>query len=215
MKKIVLIGDSIRLGYEAYVRSAFQGIAEVYAPKENCRFAQYTLRSFHDWKEKGEWPADVDLVHWNVGLWDIAEIYGDPPLSSLDHYVDMITRIDRRIRRLYPNAKVVFATSTSVVEEKYEGRRFQRHNNVIERYNAAAIKALADTDTIFNDLYAHSCKCPMEYRSDEVHYNTPAGAAYMGGKVISVLCRELGISAADVNVENFKLEDYSVDNIGY
>ena len=36
MKKIVLIGDSIRLGYEAYVRSAFQGIAEVYAPRKTA-----------------------------------------------------------------------------------------------------------------------------------------------------------------------------------
>ena len=29
MKKIVLIGDSIRIGYEPYVRSAFRDIAEI------------------------------------------------------------------------------------------------------------------------------------------------------------------------------------------
>lgn len=215
MKKIVLIGDSIRMGYDKYVSEALADVAEVYYPAENCRFAQYTLRSFHDWKEKGAWPADIDLVHWNVGLWDVPEIYGDPPLSSIEHYKDMITRIDRRIRLLYPNAKVVFATTTSVVDEMFVGKRFQRRNSVIEEFNAAAREALAGTGTIINDLYAHSCRCPMTYRSDETHYNTPEGAAFMGGKVLSVICEELGIAATDVNVENFKLEDYSLDNIGY
>jgi len=35
MKKIVLIGDSIRLGYETYVKEALAGVAEVFSPKEN------------------------------------------------------------------------------------------------------------------------------------------------------------------------------------
>jgi len=214
MKKIVLFGDSIRMGYDKYVKDALEGAAEVYYPSENSRFGQHALRRLHDWKDAGEWPEDIDLVHWNVGLWDVAEIYGDPPLSSIAHYKDMITRIDRRIRLLFPGAKVVFATTTSVVDEMFEGKRFQRHNRVIEEFNDAAREALAGTDTIINDLYAHSCKCPMEYRSDETHYNTPEGAAYMGGKVITVLCRELGISASEVKLENFRMEDYTADNIG-
>ena len=37
MKKIVLLGDSIRLGYEAYVREALGGVAEFYSPKEYHR----------------------------------------------------------------------------------------------------------------------------------------------------------------------------------
>ena len=44
MKKIVLIGDSIRMGYDKYVKEALDGVADVYYPGENCRFAQYTLR---------------------------------------------------------------------------------------------------------------------------------------------------------------------------
>ena len=119
MKKIVLIGDSIRLGYEAYVRSAFGGIAEVYSPKENCRFAHYVFRYLHEWKALGEWPSDADIVHWNAGLWDTLRLYGDEPLTPPDMYGEMIRRIDKRLRLLFPKAKMIFATSTPVIEEKY------------------------------------------------------------------------------------------------
>ena len=70
MKKIVLLGDSIREGYDKYVKLAFDGVAQVYYPKENCRFTTYIIRNLLDWKNNLEWGDDVALVHWNVGLWD-------------------------------------------------------------------------------------------------------------------------------------------------
>ena len=70
MKKIVLIGDSIRMGYDKYVRAALDGKAEVLFPEENSRFAEYVLRAVIDWKREGKWGDDVDVVHWNAGLWD-------------------------------------------------------------------------------------------------------------------------------------------------
>ena len=70
MKKIVLLGDSIREGYDKYVKYAFEGTAKVYYPKENCRFASYILRHLPDWKRDFGECDDVDLVHWNAGLWD-------------------------------------------------------------------------------------------------------------------------------------------------
>ena len=39
MKKILLLGDSIRIGYGKYVSMAFEGQAQVYAPTDNCRFS--------------------------------------------------------------------------------------------------------------------------------------------------------------------------------
>ena len=46
------------------------------------------------------------------------------------------------------------------------------------------------------------------------HYNTKEGAAFMGGKVLSVICKVLDIAATEVNIEGFELEKYSADNIG-
>ena len=214
MKKVVLMGDSIRMGYDKYVKEALSGVAEVYYPSENCRFAEYMLRYAHVWKEDGKWPDDVDLVHWNAGLWDVLELFDDGPLTSISYYAEAIARIDKRIRMLYPNAKVVFATSTPVIEEKY-GEGAKRHNDVIKAYNEVAIKALAPGNTLINDLYTLADGLPEEYHSDCTHYSTDKGREAIGGRVISVICRELGIKSSQVNIEGFEPEKYSEENIGF
>ena len=213
MKKIVLIGDSIRMGYDKYVKEALDGVAEVYYPSENCRFAQYVLRFAHDWKEKGNWPDDVDLVHWNAGLWDAIELFGDEPITTISYYSQVILRIYKRLRMLFPNAKIVFATSTAVDEDRC-GPHFKRHNNVIEEFNKAAIDALSGTDTIINDLYGVTANAPLSYHSDFVHYYTNEGTELIGGAVLSVICKELDIAASEVNIENFDPEHYTKENIG-
>ena len=53
MKKIVLIGDSIRKGYDAYVQEKLAGQAQVFFPEENCRFAQYVYLNLLGWKMDG------------------------------------------------------------------------------------------------------------------------------------------------------------------
>ena len=214
MKKIVLIGDSIRMGYDKYVKEALSGVAEVYYPAENCRYAENVLRFAHDWKKQGEWPTDADLVHWNAGLWDALELFGDEPLTSYQYYGEAVARIHKRLRMLFPNAKIVFATSTAVIEERCSVD-FRRHNANIEKFNKTAIDALADTDAIVNDMFAFTLNCPAECHSDGVHFNNDKGIALTGGKVISVICKELDIAPADVNIENFEPERYSESNIGY
>ena len=204
MKKIVLLGDSIRMGYDKYIKDALKNTAEVYYPEENCRFAAYILRYAHEWKSAGKWGDDVDLVHWNAGLWDALELFGDEPLTSLSYYGEAIARIDKRLRMLFPNAKILFATSTAV-DEKKSSANFTRHNAIIEKYNTEAIRALSNTDTVINDLYS----------SDWVHYYTPKATEIIGGRVLSFISKLLGISPSQINIEDFQPERYSADNIGY
>ena len=214
MKKVVLIGDSIRMGYDKYVKEALDGVAEVFYPPENCRFAEYVLRYAHEWKTNGEWGDDVDLVHWNAGLWDALELFGDEPLTSLSYYEEAIKRIDKRLRMLFPKAKFVFATSTNV-SEKMSRPEFTRHNSTIQKYNDAALRALSDTDTVINDLHPITASVPDSYHSDWVHFYTPEGTELIGGTVLSVICKLLDITPAEVNIENFNPENYSKSNIGY
>ena len=44
MKNVLLIGDSIRVGYDKSVKASLEGIANVYFPAENCRFAAFVFR---------------------------------------------------------------------------------------------------------------------------------------------------------------------------
>jgi hypothetical protein len=213
-KKIVLIGDSIRMGYDKYVKEALADVADVYYPDENCRYAENVLRYAHEWKNKMGAPDDVDLVHWNAGLWDVLELFGDEPLSTKDYYANVIPRIHKRLRMLFPKAKLVFATSTAV-DEALARPDFYRHNSTIEEYNAIAVSALKGTDEGINDLYALTSRLTRDYHSDFVHYYTDKGTEMIGGKVLSVICEALGIEAKDVKIENFSPEKYSKDNIGF
>ena len=213
MKKIVLIGDSIRKGYDEFTKEALSGVAEVYYPEENCRFAEYVLRNAHEWKQNGGWGDDVDLVHWNAGLWDALELFGDVPLTSLAYYEEAIARIDKRLRMLFPKAKMVFATSTNVNEAKAHPD-FYRHNSTIEEYNKAAMRALAGTDTVINDLYTLTKDIPVAYRSDWVHFYTPEGTRFVGDRVLSVICKLLCIDPIDVKLDSFCPDFNAISDIG-
>jgi hypothetical protein len=47
MKKLVLIGDSIRQGYQAEVVRQFAGSAFVAGPSENCESSRKVLKNAH------------------------------------------------------------------------------------------------------------------------------------------------------------------------
>ena len=87
MKKIILIGDSIRLGYDKYVKEALSGVAEVYYPDENCRFAEYVLRYAHTWKSELGWPEDADLGGYELPL-IFGNVVGGSNLSTWKLVVD-------------------------------------------------------------------------------------------------------------------------------
>ena len=215
MKKIILIGDSIRLGYDKYVKDALEGVAEVYYPGDSARFSQYTLRYLSDWKHDNGWGEDIDLVHWNTGLWDVLEMYGEAPISNPQQYGETIGKIQRQIKILFPRAVQIFATSTSVIEEKYGATR-KRHNSTIEQYNRIAVETLSDTGCLINDLYTLTKNAPVEIRGgDPTHFYTPEGTKLIGDRVLSYICGELGIEAGDINLESFVPEKYNKKTIGY
>ncbi|MBE6703888.1 MAG: SGNH/GDSL hydrolase family protein [Ruminococcaceae bacterium] len=195
MKKIFFIGDSIRQGYDNYVRESMEGIAEVFAPGENCRFAEYTLRNIHYWKDALKCGDDVDLVHWNVGHWDTLRIYGDDCLTRAEVFADYIERIQSRLEFLFPKAKFVFATSTPVREEDFIEEFEMRRNSDIVRYNNIAIEVLKKHGVVINDLYGILDGRPDidELHSDQTHYYTPEATELLGGQVNRVICEVLGI----------------------
>lgn len=187
MKKIVLIGDSIRMGYDKYVREKLDGQAEVLFPEDNCQFAMYVFRYIHEWKANYGWGDDVDLIHWNSGLWDILHLFGDDVFTPPEQYRELLCRIDKRIRLIFPKAKIVFALSTPVQEEKF-GPQFYRKNADIEQYNAIAREVFAGTDVEIDDLYSVMQNAPAECWSDMTHFYTPAGTERIGEAVLDCIC---------------------------
>lgn len=184
MKNILLIGDSIRMGYDQSVKKTLAGKANVFSPAENCRFACYVLRYLHEYKALAEGP--VHIVHWNAGLWDCLRLFEEEPHTPIAVYAYYIERICQRIHKLFPEAKVIFATSTSVLSEKMD-KDFKRYNEEIQKYNRTAVEIVQQYGFAVNDLYAISASLPETAHSDPVHYYTPMGTKAFTDQVLSHL----------------------------
>lgn len=216
MKSIFLIGDSIRLGYERYVKATFEGVAKVYSPQEvNGGMAQYVQRWLHVWKQREGVPTDVDVVHWNAGLWDVLRICGDDTFTSPEFYAETLEKIVKRMRLIFPTAKIVFALSTWVCEEGYVGDEYKRYNIDIEKFNDIAKKTLMPYGVTFNDLYAVTKNAPKECWSDMTHFNTVDGIKLVGGAVVDCLCGQLGIdrnTLSEKEAELFEIPEKILGN---
>ncbi|MDF2926156.1 MAG: hydrolase family protein [Paenibacillaceae bacterium] len=143
MKKVLLLGDSIRMGYQPFVQEGLRGEAEVVGPEENCRFSKYTLWGVNLWMEQLGKP---DIVHWNNGLWDLHhEFPMVEALTLLPEYLENLTRIINELERT--GAVIIFATTTPV---NPIGRG--RSNAEIDRYNEAAAALMRSRGIEVNDL---------------------------------------------------------------
>ena len=178
MKKLTLLGDSIRLiGYGTLVPKMLQGEYEVYQPSDNCRFSKYTLRGvLHEWKKDIE---GSDIIHWNNGLWDFCDL-GDGPFSSLEEYQTNMVRIAKLL--LSYGKVVIFATTTPVSNDNPHDK-----NQRIIEYNNHIVPVLRDMGIIINDL--HSVVYPHidEYICDDKIHLTPSGAEACAEQVVKVI----------------------------
>ena len=191
MKNILLIGDSIRRGYDEAIKRTLEGKANVYFSEDNCRFASYLLRYLTTYIGSVK-DYNVDIIHWNAGLWDCLRLCEEEPHTPKDIYAYYIERICIRIRKLCPNAKVIFATSTQVLSERMS-KDCIRYNDEIEEYNRIAVDIVKKYGFEVNDLYALSASLPESAHSDPTHYYTPAGTEAFTNQVLSCLLPLLDI----------------------
>ena len=165
MKKVTLLGDSIRMmGYGARVAEILgkDGV-EVFQPDDNCRFAKYTLRMLFDFKDN---IAGSNVIHWNNGLWDVADLFGDGQFTSTEEYCDNMLRIADVLLKITPN--VIFATTTPV-RNNYPYQKCED----IARLNAAIVPLLKAKNIAINDLYGlvYPVKEEVIRDDDLIHLN--------------------------------------------
>ncbi|MBR5742758.1 MAG: SGNH/GDSL hydrolase family protein, partial [Clostridia bacterium] len=144
MKKVVLLGDSIRLmGYGSLVPGLLGEGYDVWQPEQNGMYAQNVLRQLFDNEIR---IREADVVHFNAGLWDVCELFGDGPFTPKEFYASQILRIADLLQER--GKAVVFAATTPVRPENPHNK-----NELIASYNAAVIPALAEKGVRINDLY--------------------------------------------------------------
>ena len=164
MKKVVLLGDSIRLiGYGPLVPAILGDGYTVWQSTDNDRFASYMLRNCFEYKAELE---TADVIHWNNGLWDMCDLFGDGPFTSKEDYVALLVRIAKILLSYCP--KVIFCTTTPPRPAMW-GHSIDR----VREYNAAAVEALVPLGVRINDLGAVVIADPEKYVSavDNLHLN--------------------------------------------
>lgn len=189
--QILLIGDSIRMGYCETVRADLADKAEVLFPADNCRCTHYVLESLVGWMSLTR-PEDVIAVHFNCGHWDAARFGGDPDaLSTLEEYGRNLRRILRRLPRHFPNAKVFFATTTPMNPNGNPDGN-PRTTDELREYNRVALAVMAEEGIPVDDLFAMTENWGEDAFRDTCHF-TDAANAELGHIVSGYLTEKLGL----------------------
>lgn len=149
LPSLVLIGDSIRLGYEASVRERLAGRAVTTGPATNCGNSASVLRHLDRWAIAQQ-PA---VVHLNCGLHDL-RLAGTYDVD-VARYEANLREIVQRLE-LETSATLIFATTTPVDDERHAGRDvgFDRLDADVRTYNEAAVRVMQDAGVSVNDLHA-------------------------------------------------------------
>lgn len=192
MKKVLLLGDSIRMFYAGYVKEALEGKCEVHYSPDNGCFAAYTLWQANQmFKHEGPF----DLVHWNNGYWDMNI---EPPMTEAIHpveeYIHFLRRIIRFIRS--QGSKIIFATTTPILgdgsaPDPQTGKIINYSNEWVKTYNAAAKLLMAQENVQVNDLYELCLEHPRYYKCDDLLHLTEEGSRRCAEKIAETILAAL------------------------
>ena len=117
LPKVVLVGDSIRMGYAPFVAKLLAGKATVVSPAPNGEDSGNVLRHLDEWVVN-EKP---DVVHINAGLHDL-KLKDKSYQVPLTDYEKNLKTILERIQR-GTKARVIFATTTPIVDNLHAQRK--------------------------------------------------------------------------------------------
>jgi len=152
LPRVLLIGDSISIGYTLPVRARLAGKANVHRPAENCGETARGVKSLGKWVGEGKW----DVIHFNFGLHDVKYLdaagkYVPPEqgkqVASVAEYEKNLRELVARLKKT--GAKLIFATTTPVPAGTL-GR--VEHDEI--RYNEAAVRVMKGTGVAVDDLHA-------------------------------------------------------------
>lgn len=199
MKQVVLIGDSIRMGYQAPTAERLADVALCWFPETNGSHSVNLLANLHAWVLR---RPELDLLHINAGLHDLKTVAFDRPehLVPLDCYRRNVRLLLETVRHHKPATRVIWALTTPVHDANSRAahekpRDFHRRNADVLAYNDAARQVCTDLNVPVHDLYAvvHEAGLERLQTSDGVHY-TPAGYDLLADAVAKRIRFELSLT---------------------
>lgn len=186
---VMLLGDSIRIGYQAVVQRELTGRAEIWWPDENGAHTAHTLARLDTWLD-GRQPA---VIHLNCGLHDLWREPDDQLRHSEAVYATNLAAVLDRLRQTA--AVVVFALTTPVDQTRQVTSnygRIVRYDADVPRYNDLARRLCEARGVVVNDLYGVVEQAGRDglIGADGVHYS-PAGCEVLGRAVAACVAAHL------------------------
>ena len=190
-KKVLLLGDSISIGYTPVVQEALRDVAAVVRPMsgakaENCAGTTNGAAEVKRWLalEGGGW----DVIHFNFGLHDLKRVDADtgkssnnpqdPRQAEPEAYERQLRAIVAELKKT--DARLIFATTTPV-----PAGRLSPHRDPEDavRYNAIARKVMEENGVAVNDLHAFALPRLKEIQLPQNVHFTKDGSRLLGEEV--------------------------------
>lgn len=159
LAKILILGDSISIGYTPFVTENLKSVATVTRPfqtngkPENCQGTTNGVANINRWLGDEQW----DIIHFNFGLHDLKHVNGDtgknsnnpndPLQASPQQYEENLRAIVKQL--LKTDAQLIFATTTPYPDD---GLKPLRDPKLYTEYNRRAMKVMKDNNIEVNDL---------------------------------------------------------------
>lgn len=187
--KVLLMGDSIQIGYQNMVKDLLSDKYEVYFTEDNGRFVQYSYWLINQfYKEHG----DFDILHFNNGYWDMnIEHPMKEALNSVEEYTYGLRKIVNYAKQR--NTRVIFATTTPVYDEGSSNDNtgvkasITYKNEWVTKYNEAAVKLMKELDVEVNDLYNIMLQGEKYYKCEDMLHLSDEGSLVCAKQIIKIL----------------------------
>ncbi len=189
LPRVLLLGDSISMGYTLPVREILKGKANVVRPPVNCSSTGNALHHLDDWLGKGKW----DVVHFNFGLHDAKLPPEGVRHSPPELYEKNLRELVKRLKT--SGAKLIWATTTPVPNGGVISptRRF----GDIDQYNAIARRVMEENGVSINDLnQAIAPQVAALQNTNDVHFSGE-GSALLARAVATSVEKALAETGAE------------------
>jgi len=182
LPRVLLIGDSISIGYTLVVRDLLKGKANVHRIPTNGGPTTNGLARLKRWLGDGKW----DVIHFNWGLHDLKLMPDGNRQVSPEAYEKNLRELVTQLKAT--GAKLIWASTTPVPEGKLNP---PRSNADVQTYNRLAATIMAEHQVAIDDLYEFALSRLAEIqRPANVHF-TDAGSKILAGQVAASIAAAL------------------------
>ncbi len=173
LRNVLIIGDSVSIGYTPAVTEILEDVAHVQRPDENARDTRTGLRNLDRWLGDTQW----DVIHFNWGLHDLCYRHPESTATGrrdkingtisvpLPEYKTNLEELVRRLQRT--GARLIWANTTIV-----PGGEVGRIVGDDQDYNHAAREIMDRHGITVNDLHSLTTRFDpsLFVAAGDVHY---------------------------------------------